>query len=84
MLSLSEDTKLSVKWLKPCVLCTSSACDCVVYQSYGLSSGRFTSPNFPQFYPPVNCVLYTFIGDSNEIVELTFIEFDLEMPDVSG
>ncbi|BFZ25077.1 hypothetical protein BsWGS_28115 [Bradybaena similaris] len=61
------------------------ACDCVVYQSYGLSSGRFTSPNFPQSYPPnINCILYTFIGDATEIVELTFIEFDLKMPDPSG
>ncbi|XP_005098449.3 bone morphogenetic protein 1 [Aplysia californica] len=67
--------------------CTSinPACDCVVYQSHGLSSGRFTSPNFPQYYPSnINCVLYTFIGDATEIIELTFIQFDLKMPDPSG
>ncbi len=58
-----------------------SACECVVYQSYGRSQGTFTSPNFPQIYPPnINCILYTFIGDLDEIVELTFLEFDLNVP----
>ncbi|CAH1799296.1 unnamed protein product [Owenia fusiformis] len=60
----------------------SGACECVVYQSYGKTTGTFTSPNNPQAYPPeLNCILYTFIGDINEIVELTFYEFDLQMPD---
>lgn len=58
------------------------ACDCVVYQSDGGSTGTFTSPNFPQIYPPnVNCILYTFIGALDEIIELTFLEFDLQVPD---
>ena len=58
-----------------------AACECVVYQSYGRSQGTFTSPNFPQVYPPnINCILYTFIGDLDEIVELTFLEFDLNVP----
>ncbi|XP_064617690.1 suppressor of lurcher protein 1-like isoform X2 [Liolophura sinensis] len=57
------------------------ACECVVYQSYGGSQGKFTSPNFPQIYPRnINCILYTFIGDIGEIIELTFLEFDLDMP----
>ncbi|CAL1541363.1 unnamed protein product [Lymnaea stagnalis] len=61
------------------------ACDCVVYQSYGLNNGIFTSPNFPQFYPSnINCILYSFIGDASEIIELTFMSFDLKMPDPSG
>ncbi|XP_041351240.1 suppressor of lurcher protein 1-like [Gigantopelta aegis] len=57
------------------------ACDCVIYQSYGGSSGRFTSPNFPKNYPrDSTCILYTFIGDVDEIIELTFLEFDMRMP----
>ncbi|XP_059153997.1 suppressor of lurcher protein 1-like [Physella acuta] len=61
------------------------ACDCVVYQSYGLSKGCFQSPNHPEFYPPnINCILYSFIGDSFEFIELQFIAFDLKMPDPSG
>jgi len=61
------------------------ACECVVYQSYGNSKGRFTSPNFPETYPRnINCILYTFIGDLGEIIELTFLEFDLKMPTKDG
>ncbi|KAK7491585.1 hypothetical protein BaRGS_00017224, partial [Batillaria attramentaria] len=60
-------------------------CDCVVYQSYGLNDGRFTSPNFPEYYPPnTNCILYSFFGDSQELIELTFLEFDLRMPGPDG
>lgn len=61
------------------------ACECVVYQSYGNSKGRFTSPNFPETYPRnINCILYTFIGDLGEIIELTFLEFELKMPGKDG
>ena len=57
-----------------------SACKCVVYQSSGYSRGIFTSPNFPEIYSPgINCVLYTFMGELGEIVELTFLHFDLQM-----
>ncbi|XP_025098047.1 uncharacterized protein LOC112566221 [Pomacea canaliculata] len=60
-------------------------CDCVVYQSYGLNDGQFISPNFPEFYPPnTNCILYSFFGDAFEIIELTFLEFDLRMPASNG
>ncbi|XP_033741813.1 uncharacterized protein LOC117328393 [Pecten maximus] len=55
------------------------ACDCVVYQSYGLSRGNFHSPNYPQVYDRgIECILFTFIGDVDERVELTFVEFDLK------
>ncbi|GFO28266.1 suppressor of lurcher protein 1-like protein [Plakobranchus ocellatus] len=67
--------------------CTSidPACDCVVYQSFGRNHGMFTSPDFPKPYPPnKNCILYTFIGEPDEIIELTFIEFGFKMPDPSG
>ncbi|ELT95409.1 hypothetical protein CAPTEDRAFT_86011, partial [Capitella teleta] len=47
----------------------------------GRSQGIFTSPNYPQIYPSnINCILYTFIGELEEIVELTFLEFDLQVP----
>jgi len=40
-----------------------------------------SSVNYPEFYPVnVSCVLYTFIGDHDEIVEITFAEFDLQVP----
>ncbi|XP_021357434.1 suppressor of lurcher protein 1-like [Mizuhopecten yessoensis] len=58
------------------------ACDCVVYQSYGLSRGNFHSPNYPQVYDRgIECILFTFIGDVDERVELTFVEFDLKWKD---
>ena len=61
-----------------------TACECVVFQSYGRSHGSFQSPNFPSIYPTnVNCILYTFIGDLDEIVELSFYEFDLQVPTTS-
>ena len=58
-----------------------SACECVVYSSEGRSSGTFTSPNYPKIYPTnINCILYTFMGAMGEIVEVTFFEFDLQVP----
>ncbi|XP_064627672.1 suppressor of lurcher protein 1-like isoform X2 [Lineus longissimus] len=63
------------------------ACVCVLYQSdagitYDGYGGIFQSPNYPAEYPEnTNCILYTFIGNVGEIVELTFIAFDLQMPD---
>ncbi|KAJ8315693.1 hypothetical protein KUTeg_007843 [Tegillarca granosa] len=55
------------------------ACDCVVYQSYGKSQGKFHSPNFPAYYSRnIDCILFTFIADVEEIIEITFIEFDLK------
>lgn len=69
------------EWLFLIFIFVSTACDCVVFQSDGASQGRFMSPNFPNIYPRnSNCILYTFIGDLNEIIELTFLEFDLKMP----
>ena len=58
-----------------------AACQCLVYESFGRSQGEFSSVNFPRVYPPaVNCVLFTFIGDLGEIVEVEFVEFDLQPP----
>ena len=54
------------------------ACECVVYQSLGNTEGRFQSPNFPRRYSQgIECILFTFIGDVGEIVEIKFTELDM-------
>lgn len=46
--------------------------------------GIFTSPNHPQIYPTnVNCILYTFIASPQQIVEITFSDFNLQIPPTS-
>lgn len=46
---------------------------------YGKEHGIFTSPNWPTSYETnMDCLLYTFIGGPNDIVELTFDEFDVQ------
>jgi len=46
--------------------------------------GIFTSPNHPQIYPTnVNCVLYTFTAAPQQIIEITFSEFNLQIPATS-
>jgi len=53
----------------------------VVFESNGRSDGAFSSVNYPEFYPSnIGCVLYTFIGDYDEIVEITFVQFHLQVP----
>ena len=56
-------------------------CECVFYESRGIgTAGYFTSPNFPISYRPnIRCILYTFIGDVNEIVQLKFLKFDVQV-----
>ncbi|EEC04048.1 hypothetical protein IscW_ISCW016962 [Ixodes scapularis] len=55
-------------------------CRCVVFDSmYGKEHGIFTSPNWPTPYEAnMDCLLYTFIGGPDDIVELTFDEFDVQ------
>jgi len=57
-------------------------CNRVTYK-YGAprpQSTTFYSPNFPRVYPAnIACVLYWFVGDANHIVQLRFLEFDLEV-----
>lgn len=62
-------------------LSLSAACECVQYVGDGpMSHGVFTSPNYPQIYETnINCVLYTFMGDDDELVQLTFTDFDMEL-----
>ncbi|XP_071133935.1 suppressor of lurcher protein 1-like isoform X2 [Mytilus edulis] len=61
------------------------ACECIVYQSLGGTEGRFNSPNFPQFYSKgIECILFTFIGDVGELVEIKFTDFDMMYPDANN
>ena len=59
-----------------------AACECVVLRKgSGRAHSTFTSPNYPRVYATgINCILYTFIGTPGEIVEITFLEFDLQVP----
>ncbi|XP_011497210.1 PREDICTED: suppressor of lurcher protein 1 [Ceratosolen solmsi marchali] len=52
-------------------------CSCIIYSSrYNPQGGTFTSPDFPNHYPTnIDCLLYTFHGRQNEIIELTFHHF---------
>ncbi|XP_077266837.1 CUB domain-containing protein Sol1 isoform X1 [Temnothorax americanus] len=54
-------------------------CSCVVYSSSDRpQGGTFTSPDYPKRYPPnIDCLLYTFIGHSDEIVFLQFHHFNI-------
>ncbi|XP_052711363.1 suppressor of lurcher protein 1-like isoform X3 [Crassostrea angulata] len=56
-------------------------CDCVVYQSTGQRGAlTFHSPNYntaPNYPRGIVCILLSFIGDMNETVEITFIDFNL-------
>ncbi|XP_075212598.1 suppressor of lurcher protein 1-like isoform X2 [Lycorma delicatula] len=54
-------------------------CDCLQYsETYGKEYGTFNSPDYPRPYPAnINCLLYTFIADIEEIVEITFKDFDV-------
>jgi len=55
-------------------------CKCLVFESNGRSQGTFSSVNYPEFYQSdISCILYTFIGDYDEIVEVTFVQFDFQM-----
>lgn len=62
-----------------------TGCQCVVFQSTGLSEGSFQSVGYPAPYPSgINCFLYTFIGDSDELVQLSFTHFDLHQHQSGG
>lgn len=58
----------------------SSSCRCVTFEdTYGKEYGVFTSPNWPVPYEEsIECVLYTFRGTSDQLVEITFDEFDVQ------
>ncbi|XP_043486237.1 suppressor of lurcher protein 1 isoform X1 [Polistes fuscatus] len=54
-------------------------CKCVKYSSTDRPlGGTFMTPYFPRRYPPsIDCLLYTFTGHPDEIVELTFHQFNI-------
>ncbi|GFU17693.1 CUB domain-containing protein [Nephila pilipes] len=58
----------------------SAGCECVVFDNtYSKEFGIFTSPNWPVPYDDnIDCLLYTFIGGEDEMVEISFDEFDLQ------
>lgn len=57
-----------------------SSCKCVLFNStFGKDYGIFHSPDWPSPYQDdINCLLYTFQGNNDQIVEITFDEFDLQ------
>ncbi|XP_076547190.1 sol1 isoform X1 [Osmia lignaria lignaria] len=63
-------------------------CSCVVYSSSDRpQGGTFTTPYYPKRYPSnIDCLLYTFIGQPDEIVKLTFHHFNIRRvrPDCVG
>lgn len=56
-----------------------SGCSCLVFSAtYGKERGTFSSPDYPKSYPRgIDCLLYTFIAGPDEIIELTFTDFDV-------
>ncbi|XP_066252606.1 suppressor of lurcher protein 1 isoform X1 [Euwallacea similis] len=54
-------------------------CQCLVFSStYGKEKGIFKSPDYPTPYSPnIDCLLYSFVAGSEEIVEITFQDFNL-------
>ena len=59
-------------------------CKCIRYlDTYGKEFGTFTSPNWPSPYEDsIECILYTFQGESDQLVEITFDEFDLQRTNI--
>lgn len=49
------------------------------FNQRGKEFGRFTSPNWPSSYESgIDCLLYTFKGPPNHLVQLTFNQFNLQ------
>ncbi|XP_065213113.1 suppressor of lurcher protein 1-like isoform X2 [Planococcus citri] len=57
----------------------SPRCECLTYtKTFGKEFGTFNSPDYPYPYPPsIDCLLYTFVADAKEIVEITFKDFNV-------
>lgn len=55
-------------------------CKCVLFQeTQGKEFGVFTSPNWPSTYEnSIECLLYTFIAPPDQLIEVTFDEFDVQ------
>jgi hypothetical protein len=57
-----------------------AACKCLLFNStFDKEFGVFHSPNWPQIYEDnINCLLYTFQSRPDQIIEVTFDEFDVQ------
>ncbi|CAG4964740.1 unnamed protein product [Colias eurytheme] len=54
------------------------SCSCIRFTSpQGKERGTFSSPDYPSPYPHKLCLLYTFLAQPHQIVELVFSEFDV-------
>ncbi|XP_063243497.1 suppressor of lurcher protein 1-like [Bacillus rossius redtenbacheri] len=55
-------------------------CECLMFTTtYGKEYGTFSSPDYPKpYHENINCLLYSFVSSRNEIVEITFKDFDLQ------
>jgi hypothetical protein len=52
---------------------------CCSRPRYGKDYGSFSSPDYPQRYQDnINCLLYAFIATRDEIIEITFKDFDVQ------
>ena len=56
-----------------------SGCECVVFSAmFGKEEGIFKSPDFPQpYHANIDCLLYTFIANVGQIIEISFLDFDV-------
>lgn len=64
----------------PFVLSVGTGCRCVEFEdTYGKEYGVFTSPNWPAPYEDsIDCLLYSFLAAPDQLVEVTFDEFDVQ------
>ncbi|XP_071438728.1 suppressor of lurcher protein 1 [Hetaerina americana] len=55
-------------------------CECLLFSgSRGKDRGVFTSPDYPNPYEEgIDCILYTFVARRDQIVQLTFRDFDVQ------
>jgi len=55
-------------------------CECIIFTStFGKELGSFSSPDYPKPYPTnIDCILYTFIAARDEIVQISFKDFDVQ------
>ncbi|KAJ8875822.1 hypothetical protein PR048_023723 [Dryococelus australis] len=57
-----------------------AGCECLLFTTtYGKEFGTFSSPDYPKpYHENINCLLYSFVSSRNEIVEITFKDFDVQ------
>ncbi|CAF4784587.1 unnamed protein product [Pieris macdunnoughi] len=55
------------------------SCSCIRFTSGGEGAprGTFSSPDYPRAYPRSLCLLYTFLAQPHQIVEIVFTDFDI-------